>query len=122
MNPKSLSLFRKFAALIKSYYSFLVLPQIIPFEFENPIDANDIAMVNCAILRGDPPFEISWKKNGRKLDSNDGVLISRSGQRLSILNIESVQARHAGNYTCQVKSQAGIIERVAELHVTGTLK
>uniref|UniRef100_A0A336L245 CSON014681 protein n=1 Tax=Culicoides sonorensis TaxID=179676 RepID=A0A336L245_CULSO len=95
-----------------------VLPHIIPFEFENPIDANDIAMVNCAILRGDPPFEIIWKKNGRKLDSNDGVLISRSGQRLSILNIESVQARHAGNYTCQVKSQAGIIERTVELHVT----
>lgn len=80
---------------------------------------NDMAMISCAISRGDPPFDIIWKKDGRKLDSNDGILITRSGQRLSILNIESVKARHAGNFTCQVKSQAGIIEYSAELHVTG---
>lgn len=61
-----------------------------------------------------------WKKDGRRIDSNDGILILRSGQRLSILNIESVQSRHAGNYTCAVKSQAGIIEHSAELHVNGT--
>lgn len=71
-------------------------------------------------MKGDPPFEITWKKDGRKLDSNDGIIILRSGQRLSILNIESTRARHAGNYTCQVKSQAGIIEYSAELHVSGT--
>lgn len=90
------------------------------FEFENPVDSGDLATVNCAILKGDPPFEIIWKKDGRKLDSNDGIIILRSGQRLSLLNIESARARHAGNYTCQVKSQAGIIEYTAELHVSGT--
>lgn len=98
-----------------------MLPQIVHFEFENPVDANDIAMINCAITKGDPPFEIIWKKDGRKLDSNDGIIILRSGQRLSILNIESAQARHAGNYTCSVKSQAGIIEYNAELHISGTI-
>lgn len=108
LKPQSLSL-------------ILVLPQIVHFEFENPVDANDIAMINCAITKGDPPFEIIWKKDGRKLDSNDGIIILRSGQRLSILNIESAQARHAGNYTCSVKSQAGIIEYNAELHVSGTI-
>lgn len=97
-----------------------VLPQITHFEFDNPVDMNDMAMVNCAIMKGDPPFEIIWKKDGRKLDSNDGIIILRSGQRLSILNIESVKARHSGKYTCQVKSQAGVIEYNAELHVTGT--
>uniref|UniRef100_A0A336MBD6 CSON014681 protein n=1 Tax=Culicoides sonorensis TaxID=179676 RepID=A0A336MBD6_CULSO len=96
----------------------MVLPQIMHFEFENPVDANNIAMVNCAIMKGDPPFEIIWKKDGRKIDSNDGIIILRSGQRASLLNIESAQARHAGNYTCQVKSQAGLIEYTAELHVS----
>ncbi|CAM6032092.1 unnamed protein product, partial [Sphagnum compactum] len=95
----------------------MVLPQISPFEFENPVDANSMAAVQCAIMVGDPPFEIYWKKDGRKIDSNDGIIILRSGQRLSLLNIESMQSRHAGNYTCVVKSQAGIIERTAQLHV-----
>lgn len=62
-----------------------------------------------------------WKKDGRRINSNDGILILRSGQRLSILNIESVQLRHVGIYTCVVKSQAGLIEHSAELFVNGTL-
>lgn len=57
------------------------------FEFENPVDSGDLATVNCAIAKADPPFEITWKKDGRKLDSNDGIIILRSGQRLSLLNI-----------------------------------
>lgn len=79
-----------------------------------------MATINCAIVRGDGPFEMFWKKNDRKIDSNDGIIIIRSGQRLSILNIESVQPRHAANFTCVVKSQAGIIEHTAQLHINGT--
>lgn len=106
---------------MKNLFSSLkVLPQISPFEFENPVDASGMAAVQCAITVGDPPFEIYWKKNGRKIDSNDGIIILRSGQRLSILNIESVQSRHAANYSCVVKSQAGIIEFTARLYVNGT--
>lgn len=76
--------------------------------------------MTCAINRGDGPFEIFWKKNDRKIESSDGIIIVRSGQRLSMLNIESVQSRHAANYTCVVKSQAGIIEHTAVLHINGT--
>lgn len=83
------------------------------------MDANDVATTQCAISRGMPPFEIYWKKNGFRIDSNDGILITRSGQRVSMLTIESVQSRHNANYTCVVKSQAGIIEHTASLHVNG---
>lgn len=62
-----------------------------------------------------------WKKDGRRINSNDGILILRSGQRLSFLTIESVQLRHVGIYTCVVKSQAGLIEHSAELFVNGIL-
>lgn len=98
---------------------FKVLPQISLTEFENPMDANDVATTQCAISRGMPPFEIYWKKNGVRIDPNNGILITRSGQRVSILTIESAQAQHRGNYTCIVKSQAGIIEQTIDLQING---
>lgn len=96
------------------------MPQITMVEFEDPIDAGGAASAMCNV-KGDPPFEIYWKKNGKKIYSNDGILVTRSGQRLSILNIESAQPRHAANYTCTVKSQAGIIEHTIHLRVNGIL-
>lgn len=102
------------------YFVLKALPQIIPFEFGDPVDASDIATINCAVMKGDPPFEIHWKLNNRRIDSNDGIIISRSGQRISMLNIESVQPRHAGKYTCYVESMAGLIEHSAVLRVNGT--
>lgn len=71
-------------------------------------------------MKGDPPFEIVWKFNDYRISSNDGIIISRSGQRISMLNIESVQPRHAGEYTCQVESKAGVIKHSAVLQVNGT--
>lgn len=94
------------------------MPQITMGEFEDPIDAGSAATAMCNV-KGDPPFEIYWKKNGRKIDSNDGILITRGGQKLSMLYIESAQPRHAANYTCSVKSQAGIIEQTTALRING---
>lgn len=95
------------------------MPQITLVEFEDPIDAGAAATAMCNV-KGDPPFEIYWKKNHRRIDSDDGILITRSGQKLSLLNIESAQPRHAANYTCSVKSQAGIIEQTIQLRVNGS--
>lgn len=95
------------------------MPQITLVEFEDPIDASAAATAFCNV-KGDPPFEIYWQKNGRRIHSADGILITRSGQKLSILNIESAQPRHAANYTCVVKSQAGIIKQTTQLRVNGT--
>lgn len=96
------------------------MPTLSLTEFDDPIDAGGSASSMCNV-KGDPPFEIYWKKDGRKIDSfNNGILITRSGQRLSLLNIESAQPRHAGNFTCVVKSQAGMIEETTGLRVNGT--
>lgn len=98
------------------------MPTISLTEFDDPIDAGGSASSMCNV-KGDPPFEIYWKKDGLEIDSfNNGILITRSGQRLSLLNIESAQPRHAGNFTCVVKSQAGIIEETTGLRVNGTYK
>lgn len=79
----------------------------------------NMATLNCAVIKGDTPIEIFWKFNNRKISSNDGVLITRSGQRISVLSIESVRSRHAGNYTCVGKNPAGIMEYSSELKVNG---
>lgn len=76
----------------------------------------------CTVVKGDPPFEFYWQFDGRKIHSNDGVLITRSGQKMSMLYIESVQRRHAGEYTCVVESMAGFIKHSALLRVNGTEK
>lgn len=96
------------------------MPQIAPFDFGDPVDAQDMATVNCAVIKGDTPFEITWRKDGFKLDTNDGVFITRSGQRTSVLTIDSVRSRHAGNFTCFVENNAGRVEHTAALIVNGT--
>lgn len=40
---------------------------------------------------------------------------------MAMLYIESVQPRHAGEYECIVKSQAGIIKHESTLRVNGSV-
>lgn len=79
-----------------------------------------MATINCAVIHGDTPFEITWRKDGLKIDTNDGIFITRIGQRTSVLTIDSVRSRHAGNYTCHVQNNAGRVEHTANLIVNGT--
>ena len=97
-----------------------VLPTIFPFDFgEDPVDSLDTVSVSCVVSKGDTPIEIQWHFNGRKIHSNDGILISKASQKNSILTIESARARHAGNYTCLAKNKAGQTEHSSELKVIG---
>lgn len=77
----------------------------------------DMATVNCAVTKGDMPIDISWYFNKNKIRTNDGILITRSGHRISMLNIESAQSRHRGTYTCVASNEAGSAEHSAELKV-----
>jgi hypothetical protein len=104
-----------------------VLPQIVPFTFgEEQINIYDFVTVTCIVNKGDIPLEVSWwftayddAPNIKKLNTNNGVLITLSNPRLSMLTIESVHSRHRGNYTCQAKNPAGITTFVAQLNVNG---
>ena len=97
------------------------MPQILPFEFGEPVDAMDMATVNCAVTKGDVPVDIFWKFNDYRIQgSNDGILITRSGHRISMLSIESARSRHSGKFTCVASNIAGSVEHAAELHVNGT--
>ncbi|XP_030242130.1 Down syndrome cell adhesion molecule-like protein Dscam2 isoform X35 [Drosophila navojoa] len=96
----------------------MVLPQIVPFDFgEESINELDMVSVSCTVNKGDLPVDIYWTKNGGRLYTNDGLLVNRNSQRLSVLSIESVRARHAGNYSCVATNNAGATRQSALLAV-----
>lgn len=99
---------------------FVVSPQITPFEFgDESINADDMAVVMCTVTKGDLPLEISWTHDGYAI--GPGVAITKTSKRISQLSIETVQASHAGRYTCSARNKAGEATFTALLNVNGDL-
>lgn len=92
----------------------------MPFDFGvDEINAMDMVSASCTVNKGDLPMDIYWRFNGHKLFTNDGVLVSRSSPRISVLSIESVRGRHSGNFSCIAENAAGMVHHVATLSVKG---
>ncbi|XP_011645356.1 Down syndrome cell adhesion molecule-like protein Dscam2 isoform X2 [Pogonomyrmex barbatus] len=97
----------------------MVAPQLAPFTFgDEAANAGEMATVQCAVIKGDLPIDIIWSFNERVIDiangafdehnyDNPDIVISRSSKRASQLTIESVAARHAGEYSCTASNTAG---------------
>lgn len=97
------------------------MPQIVPFSFgEENINLYDMVSATCTVNKGDLPIEIYWTSGNRRVSTNDGILISRTSQRISTLSIESVRGRHRGNFTCVAINSAGMTDLTIELSVNGT--
>ena len=75
----------------------------------------------CNVLKGDEPVEIEWTLNGELItqESHPDILITKSGKKLSILNIGFVAAHHAGEYTCIASNRVGSLTRSAVLSING---
>lgn len=109
-----------------------VAPQLAPFTFgEEAANAGEMATVQCAVIKGDLPLKIVWSLNGRPVDtarvSEDhgydvsDIVVARSSKRISTLTIDSVAARHAGEYKCTAVNAAGSTSHTSVLSVNGTL-
>jgi Immunoglobulin I-set domain len=107
---------------------FLVLPQITPFSFgdDQEINFDDAVSAVCTITKGDTQgLKIYWIFQGEdelypyNLTTNDGIVITRNSQKMSMLGIDAVKARHRGNYTCVAQNRAGSTQHSAFLHVNG---
>ncbi|KAG7213701.1 hypothetical protein KM043_002940, partial [Ampulex compressa] len=96
-----------------------VSPQIAPISFgEEPVNAGDLVSVQCVVTKGDSPLEITWSFDGQPIRSDRmDVLVSNSGKRVKQVTIESVAARHAGEYTCVASNAAGSTSHSAKLDV-----
>jgi hypothetical protein len=103
------------------------LPSISPFTFGNEEkNIDDAVSAVCTITKGDLPIDIWWTFIGdnepditKNLSTNDGIVISKSGNKLSLLNIESVKHRHRGNYTCWARNKAGSTHHTSALSING---
>lgn len=49
-----------------------------------------------------------------------GISTVKLGKRNSVMTIESVNGRHAGNYTCQASNFAATVNYTAVLVINGT--
>lgn len=99
----------------------VVAPHIGPFSIsDGPANSGDMVSATCSIMKGDFPVEIVWKFNGRAIGFNDPDLtITRINKHMSALSIESVAARHAGEYTCVATNRAGNVTHSTTLAVNG---
>ncbi|KAG8194566.1 hypothetical protein JTE90_013309 [Oedothorax gibbosus] len=94
-------------------------PVIMPFSFpsENLKEGMKIYGM-CAVSAGDPPFHISWLKDGRPLSVSDtDVTIQMIGQDFSSLSIDSATTRNSGHYTCVVKNDVSTVNYTAVLTI-----
>ncbi|XP_076297116.1 Down syndrome cell adhesion molecule 1 isoform X34 [Lasioglossum baleicum] len=97
----------------------MVAPQIFPFSFgDEPVNSGEAISATCSILKGDFPMDISWAFNSVPIDSEstDQYTITKN-KRLSVLAIDAVAARHAGEYTCTASNRAGASSHTAALAV-----
>ncbi|XP_025152750.1 Down syndrome cell adhesion molecule-like protein Dscam2 isoform X2 [Harpegnathos saltator] len=96
-----------------------VAPQIFPFTFgDEPVNSGEAISATCSILKGDFPMDIAWAFDGVPIsaESTDQFSITK-GKRLSVLSIDAVAARHAGEYTCTASNKAGASSHTAALAV-----
>lgn len=91
------------------------------------MNLDEAVAATCIITKGDLPIKIFWTFKGDyeefpyNLTSNDGVMITRNTQKISMLSIEAVKARHRGNYTCHAQNRGGLAEHSAYLAINGYL-
>lgn len=116
-------LFKKFFEFSLKSRENTVTPQILPFSFgDDPLNTEDVAAVQCMVLKGDLPLKISWFLNAMPITTvENGIHVVMTSPRISQLTIESVTAYHRGNYRCVAENKAGSAQYIAELRANGTL-
>lgn len=108
--------------------SHQVLPSIVPFGFgEEQFNLDDSVTTVCSVVKGDLPLTIWWSfedvnhASVYNITTNDGIIITRSSQKVSMLMIEAVKARHRGNYTCYAQNRGGLSAQSAYLAINGNI-
>lgn len=99
-----------------------MLPKIIPFYFDNPMNSGEAAQITCLVSSGDQPLHIAWSFEGRNITDISGVSASKVGLKASVLLIDPVEADHKGNYSCSVRNPAGVVNFTAVLRINGKTK
>jgi len=103
---------------------FAVPPKVsISSSFgDDPLQAGDLAQLQCTVAQGDTPVQITWSFQGfdASLNTQHGIQIKKFGHRSSILMIESVSAENSGVYVCTGSNHAGIANYTVSLKINGS--
>lgn len=99
-------------------HGLLVPPVITPFYF-GVTNAGERIQVVCSIRKGDPPFTISWLKDGESFKPNNGAHVRPLDQYSSALLLEYVEEKHSGNYSCIATNAARAATHSSSLTVNG---
>lgn len=79
-----------------------------------------MASVQCGVTKGDLPLHIKWFFENAPIEGpKTDIVVSEIGKRAKQLTIDSVAAKHAGEYTCVAENSAGSRMRSAVLSVNG---
>ena len=99
----------------------------MPFSFgDNEVNLDDSLTATCSIIKGDLPLKVWWRFTesdealSYNLTTNDGVVVTKPSQKISILAIDAVKARHRGNYTCFASNKGGSSRHSTYLAVNGS--
>nr|XP_053626185.1 cell adhesion molecule Dscam2-like [Cherax quadricarinatus] len=98
----------------------MVAPVVLPFHFEEKLQAGERAGAACIVSKGDPPITFTWEKDGRPVQEIGGVSVSVVSPFSNTLMINSLTAHHTGEYTCRVSNNWAEASYSAALAVNGT--
>lgn len=99
------------------------MPKILPFNFgEEDYTSGTSAQLQCIVTEGDLPVDIRWTTLGTTHSGLMGISVTKIGSKSSILQIDSVDASHSGDYTCMAQNAAGKASYSAKLTVVGVEK
>jgi hypothetical protein len=96
-----------------------VLPKLRPFNTDDePLYLKDSFQLLCSVINGDSPFTFEWLFQNRSIASSFDLRIETS-KKSSTLTIDSVSAKHSGEYMCRVVNRAGFAAITTALVVKG---
>lgn len=85
-----------------------------------PMNAGEFANLQCIVPTGDLPLNIRWSYPGEEMGGSSGVLAKKVADRVSMLMISVITARHAGEYVCTAENAAGTSSYSTILTVNGS--
>uniref|UniRef100_A0A6P4EMI3 Down syndrome cell adhesion molecule-like protein Dscam2 isoform X47 n=1 Tax=Drosophila rhopaloa TaxID=1041015 RepID=A0A6P4EMI3_DRORH len=99
----------------------MVPPHVLPFNFGSEIfNMGDALSITCVVLKGDLPLQIHFTLNGEPVETGvNGFSVMQLNQRASYLNVDALEAKHRGSYSCVAQNQAGRAIYSADLQVNG---
>jgi hypothetical protein len=94
---------------------------------EEELNLDDSVSAMCSITKGDLPIKIWWtfkpddeNEHTYNLTTNDGILITRPSEKLSVLSISSIKPRWRGTFYCYASNRANTSTHSAFLAINGS--